>query len=49
VNGSIHAIATEQSFVRRVHDGIDLQRGDVGKGDFDHGSGSRSARPGMIT
>ncbi len=30
MNGTIHPTATKQRGVRRVHDGIDLQRRDVG-------------------
>jgi hypothetical protein len=36
VNGAIHTAATEQGFVRRIHDGIHGQRGNVVLNDSNH-------------
>jgi hypothetical protein len=38
MNRAIHTAATEQGGVGRVDDGIDIELGDVGLEDFEHGS-----------
>jgi hypothetical protein len=37
VNRSVHATATRQLTIRRIDDGVDVERRDVANNDVDHG------------
>ena len=37
MDGAVDAAATEERRVRRIHDGVDVEGGDVGDADFEPG------------